>query len=488
MSGFLREIVTKLGFTIDEKKIKEFEDSITQIKKNIKSIEPVANNIKKAIYGITGAATGLTLLSRHTAKSIKNTELLAEKLNVTTQEMQSIELAAQASGVSVDELIKSMSSIDKNKSIKEQIKDLEQFAYIIDEKGVQSSKNFLKAWSDFQVIIMSVKRELSVKFMPVFNELMKGFKSWYIENKKLISQNISSFINILGYSLKLLFGAVQVILKPISGLIELLGGMENTVRVLGVAIGVALIPKLILATSAFARLTIAMLTNPAIATAAAITAISIAVGLLVDDLWNWASGNESVTARILYDWFGFEGTFKDIVDKITGYFTEKFKAMGEWFSEFFGNILTKITKVTDKATNFTKEWFDDTKDRVNNNRAKHKAYLNSVSGTQSYPELVDITNQSGINTNEDFLDKMGSLNYNMSNSPLISPTASSVAPSSVFNNDRKVNMNITENITVNVPMGTTSEQSKSISEQIADELQMQFSANMLRGIDSLSGR
>lgn len=526
----LREIITKLGFEIDQKKIGQFHNAITKMKSDLASLAPAAQLAKNAIYGIVAATTALSLLALHTAKSVRATDQLAEKLDVTAEELQSVELAAQSTGLGVNELSDSMATfhsklgdlstgnteasreikklgitfsgsngqikssfqlfeelaqkIDAIKNpiskanalqkifgtenievarlfknggeaIKKQREEIEKIGYIISTDGIKSSKEYLKSWAEFQIILSSVKKELSIKFMPVFKEMMEAFKGWFIDNKKLISQNISSFINILSKVLGVLFRAINMILTPISKLIDIMGGLENTVSVLGIAFAVVLTPKIYAAVAAIRTLTVTMLANPITWITVAIGLLAVAIGLLVNDLWHWVKGNDSVIGRVLADWKGFKIEFFNIIDSINEYFVAKFKAMAEWFSDFWNNTLN----------------LDD--------------ILNKISKATGITKTQD--NTTGNTTTLDHITKGGLKVY--TSQPLLNPNSasSSIVPSNTFST-KDVKQYITENITITVPTGTSSEQARAIATQVTQEMQLQFDVNMQRGLDSLGSR
>jgi len=537
----LREIVTKFGFLIDEAKITKLNGLIYQAKTNIQSLTNHTNLAKKAFYGLVATVTGLTLLSVHTAKAARSVDQLADKLGLTSTELQTIELAAQSTGLGVNELSDSMNAfhkklgdigqgstdasremmrlgivftgnngkikssfqlykelaqkIDSIKSpiakaaalqrvlgtdnielaklfrdggaaIRAQSEEIEKISYIIDSKGIKSSKEFLKSWSNFQIIIGSVKKEISVKFMPVFNRMMKAFKDWFGENRKLISQSISSFINILSIALGVLFKAFQLIIAPINIVITLFGSLENALRVFGTALLVIYTRRIwdaVLATKAW---TIALLANPVTWITIAVGALTVAIGLLVDDLWGWSQDNNSVIGYVLKEWLGFEGSFKDIVDSVTGYFKQKFEDLSDWFSGNFETILNTISKAKSFITG------------VHNHAVNHAQTVAPKVKSNNFASFE----QKLLNASQGFSDYI--------DRPIVLPTSntSGIMASNPYNPGSKISQYITENVTVNVPSGTTAEQARAIATQVTEAMQMQISFNMLRGIDGMSNR
>jgi hypothetical protein len=532
----LREIVTKLGFTIDDKKLKDFENSINKVKTNIKGLAGAANLAKSAVFAIVAAATGLSLLSLHTAKSVRATEQLADKLGLTAQELQSVELAAQSTGLGVNELSDSMNSfhkklgdigqgsteasremmrlgivftdtngkikssfqlyeelaqkIDSIKSpiaraaalqrvlgtdnielaklfrdggaaLRTQREEIEKISYIIDSKGVKSSKEFLKSWGEFQIIIGSVKKELSVKFMPVFNNMMKVFKEWFGQNRKLISQNITSFINLLSIALGGLFKAFQVLMTPVNALITGMGGLENVVSVFGTALAVIYTPRIWSAVIATRAWTVALLANPVTWITVAVGALAVAIGLLVNDLWSWSQNNTSVIGYVLKEWFGFEEDFKGIMARMSDALAPILEPILHPH-KFHQKLLDRFNELMEEDAAIEAGHIGGANKKITSNLTSYQQKL--LSGDASFSNYID--------------------------RPIVNPisTTNGIVASNPYNPGGKVSQYITENISINVPSGTTSEQSRVIATQVAEAMQMQFNVNMLRATDGLSNR
>jgi hypothetical protein len=585
----LRELVTRLGFELDDKNLKRFEQSIDDAKAKLAGFGKAINVAKIAITGLAATATGLTVLSLSVARSAKETEILANQLSITTDDLQALELVAQDTGLEVNELSKSFASFNKqlgtidtnskivtdelnrlnistkdnngnlkssfvlyeevakkisaikdpikqvaisqrllgtsnlevlklfdstNESFQKQREEITKLGYIIDSKGIASSKDFIKSWNNLKTIIDGVKKELAVKFMPVFSSTIDMFKTWYIANREVISQNITSFINILSKAFSFLFKAINLLLTPIKYIINLFDGLENTVRVLSVALGILLIPTLIAAASAVGALTVAILANPLTWLLGLITAIGIAIGLLVDDIYNWSQGNNSLIASLLKNWFGFEATFDEIVDNIVGYFKSQFEALAKWFASFFDGILDTIKTVKD----FVGTGIDKVREKtifrkVVSEEERQVKVINAVDEVTSIKDLAlknDIKKEETILRKIELIDESNldeprirkqielidesNLNDDFAPTrnlePLITPSSSfgGVSPINNKNTNNKVNQYITENITINVPVGTSSEQSRIIADQVTNAFQEQFNYNILRGMDSLSDR
>jgi peroxiredoxin len=585
----LRELVTRLGFELDDKNLKKFEQSIDDAKTKLAGFGKSITAAKFAITGLVAAATGLTVLSVSVAKAAKETEYLADQLGITTDDLQSLELVAQDTGLEVNELSKSFASFNKqlgtidasskvvtdelnrlnistkdnngnlkssfvlygeaakkiaaikdpikqaaisqkllgtsnkevaklfdttNEAFQKQREEITRLGYVIDSKGIQSSKEFIKSWNNLKIIIDGVKKELAVKFMPVFSRTIDMFKIWYVANRKIISQSITSFINILSAAFSFLFKAINLVLTPVKYLITLFGGLENTINVLSITLGILAIPRILAAANAVRVLTIALLANPVTWVTAAIIALSVAIALIIDDLMAWASGNTSLIATLLKEWFGFESTFEEIIDNVVSFFKSSFESLGKWFSSFFDGILDTIKTVTDfvgsgidkvrEKTIFRKVVNEEdrqvkiisTSDDINN--LNDKALKVDIERNETVLRKIELVDESNLDEprirkpiqliDESNLNDEFTPSRNLE--PIINPSSSinGVSPVSNKNTNNNVSQYITENITVNVPTGTTAEQSRIIADQITNEIQEQFNYNILRGMDSLSNR
>ncbi len=568
----LRELVTRLGFELDDKNLKRFEQSIDVAKSKLASLGKDLNDAKLAVSALVATATGLTILSVSVAKSAAETDKLSDKLGITTDDLQSLELVAQNAGLEVNELSKSFSSFNRqlgtvdttskvvsdelnrlnistidnngnlkssftlygevarkisairdpikqaaisqkllgtsnkeviklfnttNESFQKQRDEILKLGYVIDSKGIQSSKNFIKSWNNLKIIIDGVKKELSVKFMPIFSRTIDMFKTWYIANREIISQNITGFINVLSSAFNFLFKVINIVISPINYVVNLLGGLENAARVLSITLTLSMIPRLYAAASAVKALTFALLSNPVTWVTSAIIALSGAIALIIDDLIAWKNGNNSLIASLLKDWFGFEKTFDEIIDNVVDYFKTSFESLSKWFTSLFDGILETINTVKE----FIGSGVDAVKEKTifRNVISKEEKKLNIIQDGTKVNTINDDIANADLERKQTILRKIELIDESnliddetISNKlqPLINPSSSfnGVSPINNSSTANKVNQYITENVTVNVPVGTTAEQSRIIADQVTNVFQEQFNYNILRGLDSLSNR
>ena len=545
----LRELVTRLGFELDDANLIKFEKSIKNAKENLKDLSQIANQAKYAIAGLVATSTGIAFLSHSVAVSTKETEKLANQLGVTNQELQGLELVAQSSGADVNELSKSFSSLNTNltksdgkstdftkslinlgittkgvngkikdsfalygeiakkitslnnpikqvalsqkllgtnnlelvktfsqsgEALKDQINSVGKLGYILDDKEVQASKDFIKSWNTLKIIIDGVRKELAVKFMPVFDKLVTRFKEWFTQNRQLISQNITGFVEGLATSLNILFKVVGALTVPLKFILSLFKDAEMLVIALSGALGALLIPRIL-------ALTTALLANPLTWWLTLLAGVGAAIALIIEDINAWREGHLSLIGTLLKDWFGFEGTFKDIMDNISNYFKNTINSMIEWFEEKFPSLAKRIGSLTSSInTQWQKgEAMTSSQSYLRNIGNIIKEEFDPIEFLKNAPEMIE-----GINPNYEPYDAPEIIYINPESSLNgIVPSTTSNSNSSSYNN---INNNITENITINVPEGTTQEQSKAISDQVSALVQDQFDYNITRALNSLT--
>lgn len=403
----------------------------------------------------------------------------------------------------------------------EQINTIRDLTFEIDHNAVAASEKFSRSWSETKTVLTAVKEQLALDFMPVFNELLDNFKSWFVVNKDLIRQNISTTVTVLSKTFSALSTIVSIALKPFNLLIDALGGFENALSLTASVLGVLFIPRVLAGVKAIKLFSLALLANPVTLLITAITALGVAItALVVEDIGAWVTGNESAIGKMLGSWEDFKvsmsGVWSDITDDVLKYIRmigDHWDALGNALEDVGSKVKDFLTpnifKSADLETNvvnnvITKELKkieEDTGLKVSLSRGKrYKSTKQKPTNLDSAPRLQDerkldmaklvpVERVNGLRVSEG-----GDRHRFDSAAPI--PPVRPVTQSSVSNNVNRasnvstnnVTQKITENITVNVPQGTTSEQSSSISMQVANEVKKQFETSIIQGLDSISMR
>lgn len=396
---------------------------------------------------------------------------VAKKINNIQDNSKQAAVSQKLFGTSNLALVKTLSLTSEEYA--KQRAEVLKLGYVVDSKGIKSSQNFIKSWSQFKMIINGIRQELAIKFMPVFTDVVNRFKEWYGENRKLISSGIETFVNMVSKSFNLLMNTIDLLLVPVKAIIDLFGGFENTVQILGITIGITLIPKLLTLITTFRALTVAMLANPIGLVTAAFTALGAAIALVYNDVDAWMKGNKSLLGYLVDEWKIFEKVLNGV-----------------------SNTLKSIAKIFDKiqsAVSLPKIFdlgglVDPTGILRNKNNPtpeeNNSLFRDSPSVTWTKVDLPDKGAYKPKETNI-----VASLGKDISN--IFSGTYMNPTTSPTLNDSRIVRNNITQTISevnITVPAGTTQEQASVINQQVVDSIQEQLSQFTLRGMDALSNR
>jgi hypothetical protein len=396
---------------------------------------------------------------------------VAKKINNIQDNSKQAAVSQKLFGTSNLALVKTLSLTSEEYA--KQRAEVLKLSYVVDSKGVKSSQNFIKSWSQFKMIINGIRQELAIKFMPVFTDVVNRFKEWYGENRKLISSGIETFVNIVSKSFNLLMNTIDLLLVPVKAIIDLFGGFENTVQILGIAIGITLIPKLLTLITTFRALTVAMLANPIGLATAAFAALGAAIALVYNDIDAWMKGNKSLIGFLVDEWKIFDKVLNGV-----------------------SNTLKSIAKIFDKIQSAVSlpKMFDlgGLVDPTGILRNKGKS-TGADQGNSFFDNPPPITTKVNLPERGDYKPKetnlLGSLGKDISN--IFSGNYMNPTTSPSLNENRVVRNNITQTISevnITVPAGTTQEQASVINQQVVDSIQEQLSQFTLRGMDALSNR
>ena len=191
--------------------------------------------------------------------------------------------------------------------------------------------------------------------------------------------------------------------------------------------------RVIAATAAIKALNIAMLLNPAGLMIAGIVALSTAIVLLIEDMYQWVQGNESVVGDLIATWFEF-------VTKFKGYLSDSVEAVKEKLGQIKGFFFDTFTQIKDYVTNIFKNIWDGITSGISGAFDKIKSYIPDIS-LNPFSSNPTPTTQSVLGANGNSL-------------------------SNVINDNKTVN--------ITVPAGTTTEQVEAIKNEINKTMAQQY--------------
>lgn len=328
--------------------------------------------------------------------------------------------------------------LEKNgEAYKALAKEAEEYGAIISEDNVKANKEFSKQLRSLNKMFQSVTMSVGNKLIPLFSDLVSKVKDFIARNRELIQTNISDFFDGAIWVVKQFISVLGTLFGWIDKVAQLMGGWSNAIKIVGIAVGVLMalkfVPWIIAATAAIKALNIAMLLNPAGLMIAGIVALSTAIVLLIEDMYQWVKGNESVVGDLIATWFEF-------ITKFKGYLSDSVETVKEKLGQIKGFFVDTFTQIKEFVTNIFKNIWDGITNGVSGAFDKIKSYIPDIS-------------LNPFNSNP-------------------TPTAQSVMGSNGSSLSSVVNDNKTINITV--PPGATTEQVEAIKQQINKTMQQQY--------------
>ena len=543
----------KLGLEVEELQQLEYvsQSAGLEVEELTNSLLYLRNGLNAV--GVKGerAQTQLAALGISTKKtdgSLKNTSEIFSEVATSLSKMDNAAQKALISerllGTTNNDLLDTFSQTNALLAI--QSEEFAKLGYVIDKKALKSSKEFIKSWNTLKLIFDSIQKQIAFSFMPIFNDFVAVFKEWNIENREFISSSIVGTVRAIGSGLKLLFGIITTVTSPLfsllKGTITMLGGMENALRVAAIAAGLYFRKAIIGATLSLVRFTAALLVNPIFWWGAAISAVIALLAILLEDLWGFFEGNESVTGKLIEAWQNYEGVFKTVVDGCVSYFKKGFESilyLADRVAVIFGlakeedenpetnymkyktfqkrypdqaNITyadfikdeEKIKLGTKTPEERQQEFKERSRKRAQdlNFQHRHEKQVIDPYAKRVVSENKEILNDRLERSKLLFVDKDTGLNVirNEDNPFNKTEVVNNYIPQQEIAarrqmdsaqarpvNQAEVKQYITENITVNVPAGTDIEQQRAITDQITGLIQEQFDQNILKGFDSING-
>jgi tape measure domain-containing protein len=275
-------------------------------------------------------------------------DALADNLGVTTQELFKLVSAGKVGFEDVNAALTGLAT------------GTGKFAGLMEKQ----SKSFLGIVSNIIDLIEQLAIEIGNELLPMAKELGKGIIDLLEANKKLIKLKLSAFFKEILKLLISLFKVFKFIFKIVVDLTDVFGGLKFAIKGVIIALAVMsgfqilsslgnmllLIQNMVVAMKGLRVAT--LLTNAALALwPALIGTILIAIGLLVEDLFRFFSGDNSIIGVIL-DAFqnkfpkAFK-IFKTVVSPIVGIIQALAKSLADLttgnFLDAFARILKPIT-------------------------------------------------------------------------------------------------------------------------------------------------
>lgn len=325
-------------------------------------------------------------------------------------------------------------------------KEAEEYGYVLSKETIEQNRKLrLELWS-LSKMIDSLYTNIGNRFIPLFSDLIKRFKEFIKENRELIQSKLNEFFEGAIWIVKQFINVLSTLSGWINNITQTLGGWANVFKIIGVAIGTLLASRFIgwaiKAYAAVKTLNSVLVLLTAGIVAARIAAIALtgwffllktAIVLLIEDMYQWVKGNDSVVGDLIATWFEF-------VTKFKGYLSDSVETVKEKLGQIKGFFVDTFTEIKEFVTNIFKNIWDGITNGVSGAFDKIKSYIPNIN-LNPFSSNPTPTTQSVLGANGNSL-------------------------SSVVNDNKTIN--------ITVPPGTTAEQVEAVKQQINKTMQQQY--------------
>lgn len=177
---------------------------------------------------------------------------------------------------------------------------------LLTNEGREGASEYSSAFRDATKVISSGVAQISgllgSKLAPQLRELTDRFIQWYNLNKDLIQQRLERAIEVISGALRIFWVALTRTLSIVDDIVQRFGGWEQVIKLVGIAIvsliGVRAVQAIISMTTAVKSLSAAMWLNPVGLIVAGVIALITVIGLVIEDIYHWINGNESLFGQM----------------------------------------------------------------------------------------------------------------------------------------------------------------------------------------------
>jgi hypothetical protein len=229
--------------------------------------------------------------------------------------------------------------------------EFETFGGVMSEAEIKGLKAFNDSVTATMSFLKALKNQLGAQLAPVLKDLIDDFRAFLVENKEIIQTNLTGFVRGLTSFLKTMTRIMRPLVGAFMALTKVMGGAERMTKLLlfgfATLAGGQIVMGILRIAKAFRVLGAAALAAQLkmFAIASAIGLAVAAVLLIIEDIWTFFQGGDSVFGMMLdgakefFSWIGDKLVeLKDSVMELFG-MAAKFLSIGERLSGiggFFG--------------------------------------------------------------------------------------------------------------------------------------------------------
>lgn len=201
-------------------------------------------------------------------------------------------------------------------ALRQQARDL---GGVMSDEAAANSVAFADALTDLKTIAGGLKNTLGAELLPVLTELAREFSAWFAENRDEIVAGVREFAAALISMIRRAAEAVAFVVDALGGWRNAAAAVAAVVAALGAAfVGSQIVTFVIGLVSAISGLvgfisSVGLPVILAVAGAAAyLVAWFAAAALVVQDLWTYFQGGDSVVGRILERFEGLRSALEGV--------------------------------------------------------------------------------------------------------------------------------------------------------------------------------
>lgn len=189
--------------------------------------------------------------------------------------------------------------------LKEMAAEAHNLGVILSEEDIEKGKAFQDSLKHLMSVLTGIRNIVAIDLMPDFTAMVDSIVEWFKANRQLIKSNLQGFLKATATYLKVLLATFLTVGNAIAGFANILGGAENATKLFLFAIGLLGSASILFGIGKLVQATMAAAEGFALADAAALLipiAIGlaiIAIGLLIEDVYTFASGGDSLIGRLL---------------------------------------------------------------------------------------------------------------------------------------------------------------------------------------------
>lgn len=200
---------------------------------------------------------------------------------------------------------------------------------VFTKEGAEAAEHFKDSMKLLAGTFEGIRRQVGMQFMPIFQNLVDKFQDFIFVNRDLIKQNLSGFVAGLTRYLRLLYSIAKPVISSIEAYARAFGGAAKGVErftfyltaMVGLLSGALLLAAIGKLATVFGSVLVGALRaagNEALFTQAKLIAMPIligaallALGLILEDLYQYFHGGDSVFGYLEQQFVQFVDTLEE---------------------------------------------------------------------------------------------------------------------------------------------------------------------------------